>query len=86
MGVPVRGERGLPGSLDEALAQELAPIYCLWLGKEHHLTAEDIGKCGAGLNTVRVGRGLTSGSGQSQTRSEKGVQKGGVIALGQRAV
>lgn len=30
----------------------------------------------------RVGRGLTSGSGQSQMRSEKGVREGSVIALG----
>ena len=74
MGVPVHGERGLPGSLDEALAQELAPIYCLWLGKEHHLTAEDIGKCGAGLSTVRVGR-WEGGSLLGQDRAKRGQRR-----------
>lgn len=46
MRVPVYGERGLPSSLYKALAQELVLIFCLWLGKEHRLIAEDIGKSG----------------------------------------
>lgn len=81
VGVPVLGERGLPGSLDDTLV----PIYCLWLGEEHRLMAEDIGKCGAGLRAERVGKG-TSESGQSQARSEEDVQEVDVIALGQRSV
>lgn len=75
MVVPVHREQGLLGSLDEALAQELAPIYCLWLGKEDHLIAEDTEKCGADFSAVKVGKGLSFGFGQSQLRSGRVCRK-----------